>query len=242
MFGKNQILKVERRTDGALDVHSVFYTIQGEGPEAGRPAVFVRLHGCSLACSWCDTEFEAVRNILSPAELIDWIKSRHPDGHLVWPWPLVVLTGGEPMRQNLAPFISAVTREGYEVQIETAGIHWQPALRHFIDESKLSIVCSPKVRVLAEIAEYARAFKYIVAHDDIIDESTGLPKFAVSQQGNPNPSLMFLPKSRLTRIYVQPRDDQEPEANRLNLNHAVALSMRKGYRLSLQQHKILNLP
>jgi 7-carboxy-7-deazaguanine synthase len=58
VYGKNPVRKQELTEDGSLDVVDIFPTIQGEGPNAGRPAVFVRLWGCNLTCSFCDTDFE----------------------------------------------------------------------------------------------------------------------------------------------------------------------------------------
>ena len=63
MFGKNKILKPEIHDGNNLDVQEIFPTLQGEGPYAGWPAVFIRLGGCNLACDFCDTEFETYQNI-----------------------------------------------------------------------------------------------------------------------------------------------------------------------------------
>ena len=54
-FNGQPIEKVQRTFDGTLEVHSIFKTIQGEGPFCGTPAVFIRLAGCNLQCPWCDT-------------------------------------------------------------------------------------------------------------------------------------------------------------------------------------------
>ena len=62
MFGKNKILKAEIHDGLNLDVQEIFPTIQGEGPYVGYPAVFIRLGGCNLACSFCDTEFDSYQN------------------------------------------------------------------------------------------------------------------------------------------------------------------------------------
>jgi 7-carboxy-7-deazaguanine synthase len=248
MFGQNKILKQLARPDGALDVHSVFYTIQGEGPLAGRAAVFVRLHGCSLACSWCDTEFEAKCVTLAPAGLLHLVDA------CVWinaPKPVIVITGGEPMRQRLAPFIQAANARGYHVQIETAGIHWEPELEPMIGQT-LDIVCSPKTpTVRSEIAAHAAAFKYIVDASEMHSPTDGLPWRAVSQRGVVSPGQLYRPpwlSERPDHVYVQPLDpppmsdvSKEPErevSHYANLARCVELVRAYGYRLSLQQHKI----
>ena len=55
MHGNNAIRKQELREDGALQVHELFYTLKGEGMFVGHPAIFIRLTGCNLACTFCDT-------------------------------------------------------------------------------------------------------------------------------------------------------------------------------------------
>ena len=81
---------------GVLEVHSIFYTIQGEGPLAGRPSVFVRLNDCNLQCPGCDTEYTDLRRSWDPYELAHYVRSKY----LAPSEPLIVLTGGEPLRQK----------------------------------------------------------------------------------------------------------------------------------------------
>ena len=59
MFGKNPIRKAIFDNADFYEVQEIFLTIQGEGPYAGTPAIFIRLGGCNLACNFCDTEFES---------------------------------------------------------------------------------------------------------------------------------------------------------------------------------------
>ena len=104
-------------TDFTVEVHSIFDTIQGEGPFAGSPAVFIRLTGCNLQCQFCDTEYTSVREAITPVEALNRVKAAHGDS----PRGLVVLTGGEPFRQNISPLCAALLHAGYHVQIETNG-------------------------------------------------------------------------------------------------------------------------
>lgn len=254
MFGKNTIMKPVYDSRGALDVHSVFYTIQGEGPHAGRPAVFVRLHGCSLACSWCDTEFEKEKHYLLPEDLLAQVRSTLSK---FTPNPLVVITGGEPMRQRLAPFLYLLWEQGYESQIETAGIHWDPELLEVLRMKRgCSVVVSPKLSLVqAELEQEAIAFKYIIDASERYDDIDGLPTYAVSQRGVAPTAKLFRPTAIYTNpglIYVQPMDppndarltsvgDYEAKA-RANTDRCIYLAKEHGYRLSLQQHKLLNLP
>ena len=120
MYGNNlaeiPLLKQEGRQ---LDVVEIFPTIQGEGPNSGLPATFVRLAGCHLRCYFCDTDFTSKRTTMTLGGIVSLIKSNTK---------LVVLTGGEPMRQNIVPLCSALA-PNHHVQIETSGSFWPRRLR-----------------------------------------------------------------------------------------------------------------
>lgn len=240
MFGKNVIRKIHYDPI-TLDMHSIFYTIQGEGPHAGRPAVFLRLAGCSLACSWCDTEFEAGAIRSSHGWIADRVNA-------FWPQlardPLCVITGGEPTRQDLVPLVRMLIARGFSVQVETAGIHCDAGLKALFAHPAFSLVCSPKTPKLhPDIELNCTYYKYIVDADEEKGED-GLPLYAVSQAGRPNKGVLYRPeKPNQCIIYVQPLDipDDIVRSHR-NVQHCAMLAMQRGYRLSLQQHKILELP
>ena len=83
--------------DGTLlKVHSIFMTIQGEGPFSGHPAVFIRLAGCNLACPFCDTEYTENAVTMTIPEIRKAVRNAHTVNK-----GLVVITGGEPFRQNI---------------------------------------------------------------------------------------------------------------------------------------------
>ncbi|MEN3040095.1 MAG: 7-carboxy-7-deazaguanine synthase QueE [Bacteroidia bacterium] len=95
-----------------------FYTLQGEGFWVGTPAYFIRLGGCDVGCSWCDTRHSWRKEgwpSFSPVEIIAWIKQT-PATH-------VVITGGEPTMHPLTPLISALKMQGYFIQMETSGAY-----------------------------------------------------------------------------------------------------------------------
>jgi 7-carboxy-7-deazaguanine synthase len=99
-----------------LKVNEIFYSIQGESSYAGRPCVFVRLTGCNLRCSYCDTQYAYD----SGDQLeIDEIIARVTTSHRC---QLVEVTGGEPLVQNDTPLlISGLLDQGLEVLLETNG-------------------------------------------------------------------------------------------------------------------------
>lgn len=240
MFGANPVRKAERLPTwgGEYWVQDVFYTIQGEGPFVGRPAVFVRMAGCNLRCHFCDTDFESSTLHMTPHELARRIAALFPKLHD----PLIVFTGGEPLRQPLGPIMS-ILAPFHEVQIETAGAIWDDSLAEF----RPHIVCSPKTGgVHPEIQVRCRDWKYIVAADDCAIED-GLPMRSTQTPGLiQRPFRPFMLEGKQT-VWVQPCEeykDGEPDALKAQLNtaHAAMLAMRFGYRLSLQTHKLLGLP
>lgn len=99
----------------ALKVNEIFYSIQGESSYAGRPCVFVRLTGCNLRCSYCDTQFAYEEG--EELEIADIMKSISS-----YQCRLVEVTGGEPLIQKETPvLIQSLLEEGYEVLMETNG-------------------------------------------------------------------------------------------------------------------------
>lgn len=98
-----------------LKINELFFSIQGESTHAGRPCVFVRLSGCNLRCSWCDTEYAFYEGTERSFEsLLEEIKSYNCN--------LVETTGGEPLLQKeVLPFMKVLCDTGYEVLLETSG-------------------------------------------------------------------------------------------------------------------------
>jgi 7-carboxy-7-deazaguanine synthase len=104
-------------------------TIQGEGPDGGRPAYFVRFGGCDYRCAWCDTPYavepERVRTeatFVSPVQVLERLELL-PDGP-----SLVVLTGGNPALLELGPLVELLQDGGFRVAVETQGSIWRPWL------------------------------------------------------------------------------------------------------------------
>ena len=230
--------KPVHRDDGALDVHSIFYTIQGEGPWAGTPAVFVRLAGCSLQCPLCDSLYTEGRRLTDRINLQEQIAALVRPTLFVPPnrRSLVVFTGGEPFRQYLYPVVRDLLyagHGGYRVQVETNGIH-DPGF-DICNKSLFSIICSPKTPTVHNtLQSEADAFKYVL-EADYVDED-GLPTRALGGMRPARPNDTFGGP-----IFVQPCDEKDPERNKANVQAALDSCMKHGYRLSLQTHKLLGL-
>ena len=222
---------------GNLEVNSIFYTIQGEGPYAGRPAVFVRLAGCNLQCPGCDTEYTE-RKLMNLGVLHREITEQYRNfkpGIRQNPYtnmnPLVVITGGEPFRQNLAPFIDNLLDNQIDVQIETNGTLYQD-----LPFNDITVVCSPKTgRINEKLYPHINAFKYVITYNKV--DSDGLPLQVLS-----HPVIRAVAKPRPnSKIYVQPADQQDAELNEANLQETLNSVQKFGYTLCLQLHKIVGL-
>src|SRR4029078_533685 len=98
-----------------LRVTEIFHSIQGESTHAGRPCTFVRLTGCPMRCTWCDSEYTFTGGEHFPIEaVIDQVRNLGCN--------LVEITGGEPLAQREAfDLIQRLCDEDYEVLIETGG-------------------------------------------------------------------------------------------------------------------------
>ncbi|WP_418175544.1 7-carboxy-7-deazaguanine synthase QueE [Alistipes ihumii] len=95
-----------------------FYTIQGEGFHAGKPAYFIRLGGCDVGCRWCDAKMTWNPRLYPPVE-VDSIVERACS----YPAQAIVITGGEPSLYPLDYLTERLTERGLEIFLETSGAH-----------------------------------------------------------------------------------------------------------------------
>lgn len=212
----------------AYSVKELFYTLQGEGANAGRPAVFCRFSGCNLwtgreadraksICQFCDTDFVGTDGpgggkFKSAAALADAIAQAWPQGSHPQAKPMVVCTGGEPLLQVDEALIEALHKRGFEIAVETNGTQRAP-------EGIDWICVSPKAQ--AELVQTSGHELKLV-----YPQATAMPERFTH--------LNF------ERFYLQPMDGPAVAQNTAD---AVAYCMaHPQWRLSLQTHKILNIP
>lgn len=226
-------MPTDRSADSVV-IHSYFHTIQGEGPFAGRAAFFVRLAGCNLQCPHCDTIY------------IDGMVGRQPDydilSHIRYHASLdevIVITGGEPFRQEITPLVRELLESGYEVQIETNGVlypgddfPWQWA----------HVIVSPKTgRIHPKTAARATAYKYVLSHEDVADD--GLPIHALGHSLGNFPHVARPPDGWTGSIYLNPMDAQDDTTNEANVQAVVdSVLHHKRYTMGVQMHKMIGLP
>lgn len=218
-----------------LDVVSIWRTIQGEGPFAGSPAVFIRLAGCNLNCDWCDTDYTSNRLKWEIESIVSKVTSLLGQLHS----RLVVITGGEPFRQNIEPLVALLLCKSYKVQIETNGTLYRELPWDSITGAprQLFIVCSPKKsKVHPMLQKHVDALKY-VADCHSIDRSDGLPVQVLGQMtGVARPWDGYEGE-----IYLQPEDHQNVIENAKNQEAVLEACMKHGYRFCLQLHKFLKM-
>lgn len=190
----------------------------------------------------CDTDFESgVDNIMSIPQIMDTVFGLVKNTQV----NLVVLTGGEPLRQPLRPLINGLLDRGMKhIQIETAGTLWQEGLELTMLLGQVSLVCSPKTpKVHSAIINNCRHWKYIVKKGETSPDD-GLPCTSTQEEGKP--MMVFRPpsdKSRGDTIWVQACDEGIVYTHKTTENQrtAVVSATKFGYRLSYQVHKALGL-
>jgi 7-carboxy-7-deazaguanine synthase len=223
-------------TGETLLVNEVFYSLQGEGYYAGQAAVFVRLAKCNLACKFCDTEFEThtTMTLQQLTERVCSLVPPLPDGNFrsapdgsadnaltKMLRPFVVLTGGEPMLQNCGPLIEVLHSQGFRVHIETSGSVWSD-WANMLD----SICVSPKVKkdsIPKQLRESCNEMKWIV-------------NAAFIAQYERDPASVYEPGCI---NYLQP-ESLNPKWTAAAIKLIQAEPWR--YRLSMQTHKLANIP
>lgn len=102
----------------SINVSEIFYSIQGEGTRAGMPCIFVRLQGCKLRCTWCDTPYALDHRVKGLDVTVEDIIAYAQENQCSF----IEFTGGEPLEQaNVIPMISKLCDLGFLVAVETGG-------------------------------------------------------------------------------------------------------------------------
>lgn len=159
----------------AVRVSELFHSLQGEGPSLGTPAHFLRLQGCPVGCSWCDTKYTweesggAARPLPEVFEALDALGQA----------PLLVVTGGEPLsHEGIGPLLQAALARWSRVEVETSGLEPPPvqdARLHYNWSPKLSSATSRASETWAHAASFMAdpntIVKVVVSHDADADEA-----------------------------------------------------------------------
>lgn len=217
-------------------INEFFETIQGEGSYTGQPSIFIRLQGCPVGCSWCDTKHtwdinledqvdtEVILNktsettqwsSLSAEDIFDLvIDNKFQAKH-------IVITGGEPCMVDLTPLCNLFEQKGYSTQIETSGTF------EIVTTAKCWVTVSPKInmrggyKILASAMSRANEIKHPIATEQHINDLK---------------ELLELHQIDKTPIYLQPIS-QKKRATELAITTCIA----NNWRLSVQVHKYIGI-
>jgi organic radical activating enzyme len=168
------------------------------------------------------------------------VRRIHDVGLRAGTMPIIVITGGEPLRQSLGSLVLSLVRRGATVQIESNGTmppgkQLEVALRYH--SKNIMLVVSPKTRnIHPECYQHATVFKYVLDHRHV--GADGLPDVALEHErgkgvARPRPGAP---------VYVTPYDAQDEDENALNLRAVVDSCLDHGYVAGLQIHKYLCVP
>lgn len=195
-------------------INEIFYSLQGEGINAGRPAIFIRLAKCNLRCSFCDTDFDHGTEMT--AEEIQKAIEGYSSQFIIW-------TGGEPTLQLSEEVLAHFRLLGYEQAIETNGTRRPPRGLDYI-------TCSPKPEAM-----------------DVLHQSfpNGVSefRFPIGVDGPLPPAIEELPLAKaylVSPIFV---GEGQGELDQKALDRCIDfVKANPRWRLSMQLHKLINIP
>lgn len=196
-----------------LPVMEHFFTLQGEGYHSGRAAYFIRLAGCDVGCVWCDVKESwtiSPEQYLTIDQLLEALSNVAAD--------FVVITGGEPTMHDLTELTSVLKKNGFEIAIETAGVH---PLKGHIDW-----YCFSPKKFKAPIDEaYSKAneLKIVIAHPSDFEWAE-----THAQKVGPN-----------CKLYLQTEWEKQDRLLPLIIDY---IKRNKKWKISLQSHKYMQIP
>lgn len=196
-----------------LPVMEHFFTLQGEGYHSGRAAYFIRLAGCDVGCVWCDVKESwtiSPEQYLTIDQLPEALSNAAAD--------FVVITGGEPTMHDLTELTSVLKENGFEIAIETAGVH---PLKGHIDW-----YCFSPKKFKAPIEEaYSKAneLKIVIAHPSDFEWAE-----THAQKVGPN-----------CKLYLQTEWEKQDRLLPLIIDY---IKRNKKWKISLQSHKYMQIP
>ena len=214
-------------------INDIFYSLQGEGHNTGRAAVFIRFAGCNLRCPFCDTEFDTYRE-MDDEQILAAISP--------YPARFVVLTGGEPTLQVDEAFVELLHQHGYEVAMESNGTRPAPQNLDWLTVSPKNLGGGLKVeggglKVEGEGWKVEGGGRLPDEVKVVFDEDTDPETFLLP------PSTLHLPPSTFhlqPKLYLQPCDTGDAIRNDAIIARCIEyIKEHPWWRLSLQTHKLV---
>ncbi len=205
-----------------LKINEIFYSLKGEGLFTGTPMTFIRFSGCNLKCPFCDTPHETFKEM----EIQDII-----DRVALYPSDRIVITGGEPLHQDILDLIIRLKEEDYKIHLETNGTINSETLDLFD-----WVAVSPKGLFNAPVLRKANEIKVLVDQND----STLLTQMRrIQDLVSPRTILYLMPIALSCKEGTKGSNDLIQG----NINHTIEQVKRNPrWRLCIQAHKYLNIP
>jgi organic radical activating enzyme len=202
-----------------LKITEIFSSIQGEGLRQGEPTLFIRLTGCNLKCSFCDTKYAWKQgHPYSVSQVLDEIKKKMQ----IYPAQWICLTGGEPLVQDISDLVRKLKQEGFKIQVETNGTLYRtlPVDWYSVSPKPDEYDCRPEYR------EKATEVKVVVTQNLGLESIRGLRE-------------MFPER---TPLLLQPQSNRKwsMELGMKLLERSLKAGVQN-IRLSVQLHKIFGL-
>lgn len=172
-----------------MKVVEIFNSIEGEGKRAGLPCTFIRLYGCNLRCSYCDTRYACEGDnyqVMSVEEILDAVNCIGCKA--------VTITGGEPLiHSGIKDLLKELSSQHYDINVETNGsqepVYYGPNITYTVDFKTFSSGMSDKMN--------DRAFR-LIDHKDVV-------KFVVGDVNDLNQALEVMERTECTaQVYVSP--------------------------------------
>jgi 7-carboxy-7-deazaguanine synthase len=201
------------KQQSTLPVMEHFFTLQGEGYHSGRAAYFIRLAGCDVGCVWCDVKESwtiSPEQYLTIDQLLEALSNVAAD--------FIVITGGEPTMHDLTDLTTVLKQHGFEIAIETAGVH---PLKGHIDW-----YCFSPKKFKAPIDEaYSKAneLKIVIAHPSDFE-------WAETHAQKVGPDC---------KLFLQTEWEKQERLLPLIIEY---IKRNKKWRISLQSHKYMQIP
>ena len=204
-------------------INNIFYSLQGEGMNTGRAAVFVRFAGCNLRCPFCDTEFDSYRE-MTAYEILEEVSNYEAR--------FVVLTGGEPTLQVDEHLVDMLHQKGFYVAMESNGTRPAPSNLDWLTVSPKSVGDDasqrsfPAVLPPASLRPIPNEIKVVFTEEMANGETGALDRLATPD----------------TNLFLQPCDTGDPTRNAAIVKACVDyIKYHPRWRLSLQTHKLIGI-
>lgn len=215
-----------------MKISEIFLSIEGEGIRTGAPAVFIRLFGCNLRCSYCDSMYAVEGSDfqnMTPQEVLEKVKSFNTR--------FVTLTGGEPLiHKDVKVLLKMLDESGYEINIETNGTQPKPkGIRKLIctmDWKSISSGMQPKMKLENMMTLRGKdVLKFVVGSDEDLQDAA---RVIEAMEGRFN----ALGK-RLPTFYVSPIFGAMKYEDMVNWILGNEVMRRNNVRFQVQLHKII---